>query len=86
MLQGQGPPAREPAVSEEEKKAMMAHYFKRQVVNLNIAILRELKGLNRDVFREITIKIEGQQLRDVYPPLKLILKNDVCPCGVCRRS
>jgi hypothetical protein len=25
-----GPPAREPAVSEEERKAMMAHYFKRQ--------------------------------------------------------
>jgi hypothetical protein len=28
---GAGPPAREPAVSEEERKAMMAHYFKRQV-------------------------------------------------------
>merc|ERR1712146_629938 len=27
---GSGPPAREPAVSEEERKAMMAHYFKRQ--------------------------------------------------------
>jgi len=27
---GAGPPAREPAVSEEERKAMMAHYFKRQ--------------------------------------------------------
>ncbi len=26
-----GPPAREPAVSDEERKAMMAHYFKRQV-------------------------------------------------------
>ncbi|KAJ8608757.1 hypothetical protein CTAYLR_007794 [Chrysophaeum taylorii] len=25
-----GPPAREPVVSEEERKAMMAHYFKRQ--------------------------------------------------------
>lgn len=28
--EGSGPPAREPAVSEEERKAMMAHYFKRQ--------------------------------------------------------
>lgn len=27
---GSGPPAREPSVSEEERKAMMAHYFKRQ--------------------------------------------------------
>ena len=27
---GSGPPAREPAVSEEERKAMMAHYFKKQ--------------------------------------------------------
>eukprot|EP00622_Pseudochattonella_farcimen_P007223 FR743160.1.p1 GENE.FR743160.1~~FR743160.1.p1 ORF type:complete len:234 (+),score=38.88 FR743160.1:47-703(+) len=27
---GSGPPAREPVVSEEERKAMMAHYFKRQ--------------------------------------------------------
>ena len=25
-----GPPAREPLVSEDERKAMMAHYFKRQ--------------------------------------------------------
>lgn len=30
VLQGSGPPAREPAVSEEERKAMMAHYFKKQ--------------------------------------------------------
>mmetsp|Transcript_25718 Transcript_25718/g.52659 ORF Transcript_25718/g.52659 Transcript_25718/m.52659 type:complete len:285 (-) Transcript_25718:93-947(-) len=27
---GEGPPAREPIVSENERKAMMAHYFKRQ--------------------------------------------------------
>ena len=27
---GSGPPAREPAVSEDERKAMMAHYFKKQ--------------------------------------------------------
>merc|ERR1719502_2567647 len=27
---GSGPPAREPVVSEDELKAMMAHYFKRQ--------------------------------------------------------
>ncbi|GMH59673.1 hypothetical protein TL16_g02880 [Triparma laevis f. inornata] len=27
---GSGPPQREPAVSEEERKAMMAHYFKKQ--------------------------------------------------------
>merc|ERR1719359_847434 len=27
---GAGAPAREPVVSEEERKAMMAHYFKRQ--------------------------------------------------------
>ncbi|CAN0178535.1 unnamed protein product [Discosporangium mesarthrocarpum] len=27
---GSGPPGREPAVSEEERKAMMAFYFKRQ--------------------------------------------------------
>eukprot|EP00633_Aureoumbra_lagunensis_P000870 CAMPEP_0197287834 /NCGR_PEP_ID=MMETSP0890-20130614/4601_1 /TAXON_ID=44058 ORGANISM="Aureoumbra lagunensis, Strain CCMP1510" /NCGR_SAMPLE_ID=MMETSP0890 /ASSEMBLY_ACC=CAM_ASM_000533 /LENGTH=143 /DNA_ID=CAMNT_0042757993 /DNA_START=474 /DNA_END=905 /DNA_ORIENTATION=+ len=27
---GAGPPAREPVVSENERKAMMAHYFKRQ--------------------------------------------------------
>lgn len=27
---GSGPPGREPAVSEEERKAMMAYYFKRQ--------------------------------------------------------
>ena len=27
---GQGAPAREPCVSEDERKAMMAHYFKRQ--------------------------------------------------------
>ncbi|CAM9786467.1 unnamed protein product [Choristocarpus tenellus] len=27
---GSGPPCREPAVSEEERKAMMAFYFKRQ--------------------------------------------------------
>lgn len=27
---GSGPPAREPVVSEDERKAMMAHYFKRQ--------------------------------------------------------
>lgn len=27
---GSGPPAREPAVSEEDRRAMMAHYFKRQ--------------------------------------------------------
>lgn len=26
----QGPPGREPVVNEEERKAMMAHYFKRQ--------------------------------------------------------
>lgn len=28
--EGSGPPAREPAISEEERKAMMAHYFKKQ--------------------------------------------------------
>ncbi len=28
---GGGPPAREPAVSEDERKAMMAFYFKKQV-------------------------------------------------------
>jgi len=27
---GTGPPGREPIVNEEERKAMMAHYFKRQ--------------------------------------------------------
>merc|ERR1712054_150047 len=27
---GSGPPAREPAISEDERKAMMAHYFKKQ--------------------------------------------------------
>jgi hypothetical protein len=27
---GSGPPGREPVVNEEERKAMMAHYFKRQ--------------------------------------------------------
>ncbi len=27
---GSGPPGREPLVNEEERKAMMAHYFKRQ--------------------------------------------------------
>ena len=27
---GSGPPAREPGVTEEERKAMMAHYFKKQ--------------------------------------------------------
>jgi len=27
---GSGPPAREPAVSEDERKAMMAHYFRKQ--------------------------------------------------------
>lgn len=27
---GSGPPGREPAVSEDERKAMMAYYFKRQ--------------------------------------------------------
>jgi len=27
---GSGPPAREPAVTEDERKAMMAHYFKKQ--------------------------------------------------------
>lgn len=27
---GSGPPGREPGVSEEERKAMMAYYFKRQ--------------------------------------------------------
>ncbi len=27
---GSGPPGREPIVNEEERKAMMAHYFKRQ--------------------------------------------------------
>jgi len=27
---GDGPPCREPIVNEEERKAMMAHYFKRQ--------------------------------------------------------
>ena len=27
---GAGPPGREPGVSEDEKKAMMAHYFKKQ--------------------------------------------------------
>lgn len=30
MLQGAGAPGREPVVSEDERKAMMAHYFKRQ--------------------------------------------------------
>jgi len=28
--EGSGPPGREPVVNEEERKAMMAHYFKRQ--------------------------------------------------------
>jgi Protein of unknown function (DUF2870). len=28
--QGSGPPGREPIVNEEERQAMMAHYFKRQ--------------------------------------------------------
>lgn len=36
---GGGPPAREPGVSEAERRAMMAHYFKRQ---------EELKGLAED--------------------------------------
>lgn len=45
MLQGQGPPAREPAVSEEEKKAMMAHYFKRQVGPSTELYLRSLRSL-----------------------------------------
>jgi hypothetical protein len=27
---GQGPPGREPAVTESERNAMMAHYFKKQ--------------------------------------------------------
>jgi hypothetical protein len=34
---GSGPPAREPSVSEEERKAMMAHYFKRQEEMKNLA-------------------------------------------------
>lgn len=29
-MQGQGPPPREPVVSEMERTAMMAYYFKRQ--------------------------------------------------------
>ena len=29
-MQGQGPPPREPVVSEAERTAMMAYYFKRQ--------------------------------------------------------
>ena len=29
---GSGAPVREPAVSEDERKAMMAHYFKKQEV------------------------------------------------------
>jgi len=34
---GGGPPAREPAVSEKERKAMMAHYFKRNEELKNLA-------------------------------------------------
>ena len=41
---GTGPPAREPVVSEDERKAMMAHYFKRQQE------LKDLADSNDDDF------------------------------------
>lgn len=45
-MQGQGAPAREPAVSEEERKAMMAHYFKRQEEMKRLAESNEDEYLN----------------------------------------
>ena len=43
---GSGPPGREPAVSEDERKAMMAYYFKRQEELKRLAEVRDSKLLH----------------------------------------
>ncbi len=43
---GAGPPGREAAVSEDEKKAMMAYYFKKQVRLALIVCVATLKTLS----------------------------------------
>lgn len=46
---GSGPPGREPAVSEDERKAMMAFYFKRQEELKRLAEVGRAAGLTRSL-------------------------------------
>ena len=46
---GSGPPGREPAVSEDERKAMMAYYFKRQEELKRLAEVYRFYGLSGNI-------------------------------------
>jgi hypothetical protein len=59
---GAGPPAREPAVSEEERKAMMAHYFKRQVNRLGVENLENNALWRFSICPERTTKVEENEI------------------------
>lgn len=63
-----GPPAREPIVSEDERKAMMAHYFKRQEELKRLAESEEDDYLNSAWADPKEMKKNLQGLGDIKAP------------------
>uniref|UniRef100_A0A7S2MUC4 Uncharacterized protein n=1 Tax=Helicotheca tamesis TaxID=374047 RepID=A0A7S2MUC4_9STRA len=65
---GSGPPGREPVVSEEEQKAMMAHYFKRQEELKRLAESEDDDYLNSQWADSKEMKRNLQGLGNVQAP------------------
>jgi len=65
---GSGPPGREPIVSEEERKVMMAHYFKRQEELKRLAEVDEDDYLNSEWADNKQMKKNLQGLENVKAP------------------
>mmetsp|Transcript_16897 Transcript_16897/g.23909 ORF Transcript_16897/g.23909 Transcript_16897/m.23909 type:complete len:141 (+) Transcript_16897:576-998(+) len=63
-----GPPAREPMVSEEERKAMMAHYFKRQEEMKRISLADDEDYLNSEWADPKEMKKSLQGLSHIRAP------------------
>lgn len=65
---GSGPPGREPAVSEDERKAMMAYYFKRQEELKRLAESSEDDYLNSQWADTKELKRNLQNIKDIKAP------------------
>merc|ERR1712113_1277938 len=65
---GSGPPAREAAITEDERKSMMAHYFKRQQQLKKLAENEEDDYLNSSWADQKSLKRGLQGLGTVKAP------------------
>lgn len=66
--EGSGPPGREPVVNEEERKAMMAHYFKRQEELKRLAEAEDDEYLNSEWADSKEMKRSLQGLDGIKAP------------------